>query len=207
MSGPAASRLPVNLDEDDRKLVVLNEFRLAFSWSEDRWTHSLELRNGQAWRPVASSLEAGGSPDPTRVVSPSYQQFHWHEDGSGGQAMLVGQSGPHHFSAVFTFRMDQSGCLVSADVADRCLSPVEALACTFLVDLPSGNLKDADGSAILWSIASPRGTLALQAGEGTRLALAEAGRRATRVQADALVNYSDSTQRFTYQWRWTPGDL
>jgi hypothetical protein len=197
-----SSRTPAILDEDDRKSVVLDEFRLAFSWSGDRWTHSVELRNGETWLPVAGSLEAGESPDPARVISPSYQQFHWHEDESGGQAMLLGQSGPHHFSAVFTFRADHGGCLVAVEVADRCLSPVEALASTFLVDLPSGTLKDADPTSINWKLEQPLGSLDLKALGRTRLGLAEAGRRAMRVQADCLVDSSTPTQQFAYSWGW-----
>jgi hypothetical protein len=118
--------------------------------------------------------------------------------------MLVGQSGPHHFSAVFSFRIEPGSSAVTVEVADRCLAPLQALASTFLVDLPSGNLADAGPSKVLWSLASPPGTLALAAGDGSQIALAEAGRRATRAQAHATVDPGRSTQHYVYQWRWAP---
>ncbi len=117
--------------------------------------------------------------------------------------MLVGQSGPHHFSAVFAFGIEPNAAVMTVEVADRCLSPVEALASTYLVDLPSGHLQDASNAEILWSLERPDATLALAAGSGSQLALAEAGRRATRVQANARLKSGESTQHFVYQWRWT----
>ncbi len=177
MSGVPDARLPSFIDEDDRKSVVLDDFRLDFTWTGDRWTHAIDLREGERWTRLAASLEAGEVPEPARVMSPSYQQFHWHEDDLGGRAMLIGQSGPHHFSAVFALRgIKGREVVLVVEVADRCLSPIEALACTFLVDLPSGNLKEADPSAILWTLDGPAGKLKLESVDRSQLALAEAGR-------------------------------
>lgn len=204
MSGPAVARIPRFLDEDDRKSVVLDDFRLEFGWTGDRWAHAIAVRGGEDWVRIAASLEAGETPDPARVMSPSFQQFHWDEHEGVGRAMMVGQSGPHHFSAVFSIRSMESGVSLKVEVADRCLSPMEALASTFLMELASSDLKEADASAILWELDRSRGLLKMESVEHCQLALAEAGRRATRVQANAKVESKSSTQQFAYRWQWMP---
>src|SRR4051794_35617311 len=78
--------------------------RIGFQWTGDRWAHSIWIRTGGDWIRVASSLEHDPSPSsPGRVGCPAYQQFHYQEGASGAVAMLVGQAGPHHFSASFQF--------------------------------------------------------------------------------------------------------
>ncbi len=94
--------------------------------------------------------------DPTRVISPAYQQLQFQTDGPKIiQALLVGQSGPHHFSAVFA--MEEAGkpdhvlwpdgafggIYIGIDVADRCREPVDALASTYNVAATSSNLVGA----------------------------------------------------------------
>ena len=109
--------------DGDRRSIATPGLRLAFRWQMDRWLHAVEV--GPSLRPVAWPIE--GDPtrdDPSRVVSPAYQQLEFQEGGGGHQALLVGQSGPHHFSAVFTVRGGEKGAEISVDVADRCRSPV-----------------------------------------------------------------------------------
>jgi hypothetical protein len=99
--------------------------------------------------------------------------------------------------------------VVDVDVADRCRAPVEILAATYLVQLGSSALIDVDAGAegIAWG-GDPLGggRLEFRGGGGADIALAEAGRRAARVQALArLVPATDHhTRRLVYSWRWTP---
>jgi hypothetical protein len=192
----------VELETDGEcRSIVTPTLRLAFRWVDDRWTHSIEP--GPSGVPIARTIE--GDPardDPSRVVSPAYQQLEFQEGGGGMQALLVGQSGPHHFSAVFTVEESEGGTDIMADVADRCRAPIQALACTYWVDVRSGDIVDASPSGIQWSIAS--GRLAFEVSSPGSAQLSEAGRRATRVQANASLVPGAYTHRCLYRWRWRP---
>jgi len=193
--------MPELVTDGDLRSIATPTLRLAFRWVGDRWTHALEVGR-DARVPIAWPIE--GDPardDPARVVSPAFQQLEFQEAGSGLQALLVGQSGPHHFSAVFTVEESGGGAAVTVDVADRCRGPVEALASTYWVDAVSGDLVDADESAIRWSVAG--GRLGFEATPPTRAQLSEAGRRATRVQATAPIVAGVHTHRCIYRWRWS----
>ncbi len=75
-----------------------------------------------------------------RVVSPAYQQIHLEQDKAKGvvRAFLVGQSGPHHFSAAFEVAERPHGAVIDVDVADRCRAPVEYLAATYAIEPSPG---------------------------------------------------------------------
>ena len=200
-------------------MIVAGAFRLAFTWLGDRWVHSLEFQgpNVPSHRVLAISVE--GDPDrddPARVVSPAYQDLQFQEAGSTWQALLVGQSGPHHFSAVFEVEQrfpaevpDQTRpgrpqeVFVRVDVADRCRSAVQALASTYTVDASSSELVDAQPTIAAWDLGPHQLTVVSTRAWGpTELAIAEAGRRATQVQAFVRLDPTDVTHRFQYLWHW-----
>ena len=202
-------------------MIVAGAFRLAFLWTGARWVHSLEhrARGASSHRVLAASAE--GDPDrddPARVVSPAYQDIQFQEDGATTQALLVGQSGPHHFSAVFAVerrsRAPGLGWLhpdppgeevhVRVDVADRCRAPIEALAASYTVDATSSDLIDARPTVVAWDLGPNRLTFATDYGGPTQVAWAEAGRRATRIQALAGLDPAAATYRFQYLWHWDP---
>ena len=198
--------MPELVHDGDRRLIVAGRLRLAFRWTGERWDHDLEAhpRDHAGHRILAWSVE--GDPDrddPARVVSPAYQQLQFQEDGPTLQALLVGQSGPHHFSAVFAVEEGPNRVVIKVDVADRCRGPVEALAATYTVDARSDDLVDASPSAAAWDFGPDRLTFA--ATEPASVSLAEAGRRATRIQALAGPGQGSATRRFFYHWRWEPG--
>jgi len=124
--------------------------------------------------------------------------------------LLTGLSFSHHFSAAMTLSRDPrhpSGIVLEFDVADRCRSPVESLAATYLVGLDSDALEAADRGRIAWCVGPPNlGRLELVAGPQAALALAEAGRTATRVQIVAAIQPGTFTHRLRYCWRWTSTD-
>lgn len=189
------------VSEGDRRSIVTSSLRLEFRWSEDRWIHAIEPIPSS--RPIVRTIEGDlDSDDPTRVVSPAYQQLEFQERDAGLQALLVGQSGPHHFSAVFTVEESRGVSNISVDIADRCRSPVESLTCTYWVDVVSGDLLAADPSLIQWRLGS--GQLDFLATQPGSAQLSEAGRRATRVQANASLVRGSNTHRCLYQWRWRP---
>ncbi len=179
---------------------------LTFVRAGVRWTHSLTVTCPLVCREaIARAVE--GDPmrdDPARVVSPVYQDIQEHPVQGGVCVLLTGQATPHHFSAVVTARRDGPSHLIEVDIADRCRAPIDVLAATYLVQLGSNELIDADAERIAWG----GGTLGQSRLEfSTRgvddVALAEAG-RATRVHALARPVPSTHTQRLFYCWRWTP---
>jgi len=206
--------------QDDRQAIVAGDFRLTFRWAGDRWAHELEHRGPRDPRPLARSFEAAAEHDgPARVVSPAFQQLSFQEVGPKIQALLVGQSGPHHFSAVFEvegrksrrsddwpYPEDPQTVAIKVEVADRCRAPVEGLASTYRVAADSGELSGeppGDGPPELtWDLGPNR--LGFVAPPPARVALAEDGRRATRVQAVAASPPGLSTYRWTYYWQWCP---
>jgi hypothetical protein len=194
---------------DDRAVLSGLGLRLVFARVGDRWTHSLELSQGSSIA-LTQALESDPERDDARrVLSPLYQDIHRHEPakGSGLCLLLTGRSFPHHFSAVVSLRGDprQPDWLeIDFDVADRCRAPLESLAATYWVGVSSGALVDAKPSRIAWDPRGPyHGRLELIAEAPATLALAEAGRHATRVQALAKIEPATFTQRLRYRWRWT----
>ena len=196
------------VEAEDRRAILAPGVRLTFLRDGDRWTHALEVGKGPA-RVVGGIAQAvEGDPardDPSRVVSPAYQDIQPHASGGDIQALLMGQATPHYFSAVVTARREGRGVSIKVDVADRCREPVAALAATYLVRLGSGALIDASADRIIWGGgALGGGRLELSAEGPATVALAEAGRQASRVQALAGILSSTFTQRLVYRWRWTP---
>jgi hypothetical protein len=198
---------------DDRLSISGPGWTVRFDRAGDRWTHSLWF-GGPGHEPseVVSAMESQPErDDPARIVSPVYQELHRHEPASdkteGVCLLLTGHFFQHHFSAAISlFRdADRPGFVVlDFDVADRCRSPVESLAATYVVHLGSSELAAGDPHAIAWnrgSIVPGRPALDCSTAAGT-LALAEAGRQGTRVQAMADIDPATFTHRLRYRWRW-----
>lgn len=180
------------------------DFRLEFQWNGERWVHELVFLSAGGFSRVAQSFESDpGRDDPRRVVSPTYQQLETQDGPEGQGALLLGQFGPHHFSAVFAVRDHGQGVEVKVDVADRCRAPLDALASTYTVFLPSGDLIEAAPERVVWAPNSTSGTRLQFDGLGSsRVVIAEGGRQGIRVQADAKIDPSTSTQRCIYRWHW-----
>jgi hypothetical protein len=175
-----------------------NPLRLVFGWDGARWCHRLEAGG----RRVCSSLESDPNlTDPEVIVSPAYQQEIVQETHAGPRVLLVGQSGPHHFSAVFEVARDRAAVHIGVDVAVKSPTPPRSLAATYEVDLGSGNLRDGGDTFADWSLdGSSAGFLRF---ESERVALASVGRGAIREQALALIDPTKPTQRLRYQWKWS----
>ncbi|MDX2037672.1 MAG: hypothetical protein SFX72_13560 [Isosphaeraceae bacterium] len=183
----------------DAPALDLPPLRVVFEWTGDRWTHRLEVSGNPLARPVDLAPEAE---NPARVVSPAYQQLEFQDapDGSGRQALGVGQTGPHHFSAVFWSRRIDGRPAIDVDVADRSRANIEFLAATYTVFRTSGDLLSADERRISWSIDADH-VLELHALGDAALCLSEAGRSATRIQIVARLHTAEKTHRC--RWRWT----
>lgn len=170
----------------------------------DRWLHEFGFGAGD---PFASSVEADpAAPEanPSEILSPTFQDLQWHpEVAPKARALLTGQATYHHFSAVVAASIRPDGLLEwEIDVADRCRGEIAALTSTYIINASSSDLIDAAPDRIAWN--HPKGRIDLTVSLGATLALAEAGRRTTRLQIMAKIDPRSNTQRYIYRWRWTP---
>ena len=193
-------------ESDDRAVMSAPGFQVTFVRTGARWTHRLEFDGIEV---VLAEENDSDRDDPARVVSPVYQEVQHHKllNWPGLCGLLTGQLAQHHFSAAVKLFRDverPDRLVVDIDVADRCRAPVESLAATYLVRLDSGALADASPRMIAWNPFSPsRARLEVEVEPPSVLALAEAGRHATRVQALAAIQPGTFTHRLRYRWFWT----
>jgi hypothetical protein len=196
-----------HIEQDESHLCIVWGVGLLFLRKDDRWVHVV-----QATRPpflsrpliVASHEWDEARDDPERVASPVFQELQLHRDADGRpHVLLLGMSGAHHFSADFLCEDRDGMSRIAVDVAERCRRADASFhASTYDVDLDSGQLAAADASTIAWD--ADAGRLTLAAGPSTSLAMAEAGRRATRVQALAEIGVVVATRRWQYSWSLAP---
>jgi hypothetical protein len=180
--------------------------RLLFRWDGARWSHRIELE-GDA---IADSLEfQPGRDDPKQAPSPAYQQVSGQAQPGVARALLVGQWGPFHGSAVYSLFEDEGAreVVVESDIAVRGPSSLRSLASTYVVRLRSGDLASASPQGIAWNLRNGLvGQLGFEPlGASCHVSLAEAGRSATRVQVSADLTPGAATQRLLYRWRWRVG--
>ena len=203
--------MPELSEGEDLRSIKARGLRLVFRWTGARWEHWLDHQPDDRSRPRVLAVSVEDDPtraDPARVVSPAFQQLHFQAEGPAIRALLVGQSGPHHFSAVFTVEEQDAGHVsIRVDVADRCRAPIEILASTYIVDARSGELREASPSLAAWDLGPDLGCLTFFAGKPAQVALAEAGRAATQIQAYDGPEANSATHRLFYQWHWLPDPI
>ncbi len=195
--------MPILDESNESRAILASGFRLGFFWIGDRWCHSIDLGHDSRLQRVAVSLE--GHADAGRIVSPALQQLqfqHPNDDPDTLQALLVGQSGTHHFSVVLTVSETPATVRLSVEVANRCRLQIHALASTYAVDLPSSQILDASTSGVSWSLPSLSGAiLSFESVPPTRTDLREAGRRACHVQACPPILERQPTHCWNYHWK------
>jgi hypothetical protein len=205
---------------DDRVIIGAPCARITFLRRDDRWIHEITLTDDSGERASMSaswlvkSLECGlDHADPQRIVSPVYQEIHRHEvPGQKFRAvrvLLTGHLFEHHFSAAVSVMPDPQEprfAVLEFDVADRCRAPVQVLAATYVVAAGSNELVDAGPHGVVWTGLGPgvaKIRMEMRCEPPVTLAMAEAGRQATRVQALAAIDPSLFTHRLAYRWRWS----
>ncbi len=187
---------------DDVYAIASSRFRLSFVRDGDRWGSLHRRRDRCRLATRRRSIEGGD--DPTRVVSPAYQEIQLRDDAGSRPAFLIGQSGPHHFSAVFTVRETPEAATVEVDLADRCREEVESLGCTYGVDRASGGPIVNDPEQLDWGLGT--GRLVPGGPRADPPALDESWRASTRARVaspDRSVESHGSA--CLYRWRWSIG--
>ncbi len=213
---------------DDEQVIVLPELSVRFRRQGYRWTYAIEAGTDPCVT-IAKPVEwdtAGD--DPTRVISPVYQEIHF--QGGGDEALLVGMAGSHYFSAsvrgshslkyvyehgtVFGYAESE----FEFDIASRCSTRTDVIECNFEILIPPadyhfGNSKDAEASqgfvndwrdSLVWLLPGGetdlRLTLRGAVDPSTRVALMDRTPRAwsARIAPEKLV--TSGTNRIYYTW-------
>lgn len=168
----------------------------------DRWIHEVGPADGPPW--LATVENPPDADDPSQVVSPVYQEVQHHsfdDDERRVRLLLTGLLHKHHFSAVLTIEVDDSGAtVVDLDVADRCRDAVSRLAATYEIRLAPGDLEDATPEVATWSLGDAALTMAAIGGTG--LATTAKGPRSMLAQAVAVISPGTFTHRLRYRWTW-----
>jgi hypothetical protein len=190
------------VERDDERSVVSPTSRLIFRRDGKRWSHAIEVAGFGSF---AESVEADPSrDDPRRVVSPTYQELHFERRGHAVLALLVGQYGPHHFSAAIRVEEHEGdgppGMSLLVDAADRCRSEVHALAATYVARTPIGMLRAATDRDISWDLRSAEVKLGVGGEGGSTVSLAESAGSASLAQIVAGIVPGRATHRLIYRW-------
>jgi hypothetical protein len=202
--------------DEDQCAIHTADLRLAFAWKGDRWSHLLVLGQGGQRRSFADSIEQPEGGDPSRVLSPTFQDIHVQEERNAIVALLIGKSGPHHFSGSFhvseSLSSGERRSVVIADLADRCLDPIDAVASTYqvhhfgvrsmLVDSGPTTARwttEAEGTSVSLDVTGASGTddAGPQAGH---LALAQPNLQHLWAQITAKRVSDLATRQWSYRW-------
>lgn len=194
--------MPSEINNELARLSLAGPFSLLFVQDPDRTAHRFVLQTIGTQSLLLQSVELGGDAAGSPLASPVFQAVHEENLPQGPALMAVGQWGKIHFSGVF----QQVGSGVSkCDIAARVRQsdPVQ-LASTYTLVATTSDLVSADESHIVCRVPGMNLSLRIDAGKGSRLALAEAGRAALRVQIlPELENQANLPAARTIQWNYT----
>ena len=203
------------------------DLRLTFRWAEDRWTHAIEVGEESGRRLFAESVEQSTfHGDPTRVSSPTYQDGHAGMEDSGEEGrlwprnLLVGGSGPHHFSAAFTLYPTTSSStqpplayrqtMLSVSVADRCRTQINSLGATYHIASDAGVPNVSRRNLAIWTFPKEELQVALRVsnhGEISRgITLTESLSGGVLARAETETRTGQATHVLQYDWLVRRGD-
>lgn len=200
-------------EAENLRIIATPDLRLIFRRSGGRWSHTLEVRDGQDWQGFAESVETDADRDaPSRIVSPTYQELQWRREENSAFALLTGSFGPHHFSTVFRMfepRIKGGRSVFHVDINDRCQSEVKSLASTYRILSPPSTLGDATPVGTYWPLPGGNGSILLGCSDDdelpARISLAEASRSQMLAQVEAIPRETENTRRFLYWWSLATG--
>lgn len=198
--------------EEPYQAIGTSGFKLVFHWVEDRWAHAILVGEAPETHLAVRSIEGGViGYDAREIAEPVYQEVNIGRDGDAAVALLIGQSGRHHFSA--TFRLVEMGTNISvhADIADRQTRPLpepRPLACTYVVESPPNCIEESSHKFVRWSCSHPAGRLVIAAADSmptsTIVLTDDAGPDACLVRPIARFDLEATTQRSRFTWTWEP---
>ncbi len=191
------------VEGEEEKSIVVSDVRLTFQRTADRWSHSVHIG---PYTFVRSLEETPDRNQPRDVLTPTYQDIHLQSEELAVLVMLVGQSGPHHFSAVFRVTWDRVNptrfVTIDVDIADRCLGPVDSLSSTYLVDLGDAGLLAEEPDWMDWLIGDAHVDLFFnpKVAPPGKFVVGREGGSSQEVRISAKIEPGVSTHRLSYLW-------
>lgn len=165
--------------------IVLPQAFLKIVEFEDRLAHVLgAITTGD----LLKSVDLDPSEPGLGPTSPVFQESHVEKHDFSLRLMLVGQWAKVHFSAVIEHRFDRPDEL-RFGIAARIRQPAPLrLGSTYTLFASPVRILSADSHGVEVVIPDSDDILRIDAAENSRLALAEAGRSALRLQITPLLN-------------------
>ncbi len=197
------------IEEADRR-VLLNRSRgfvLVFDRHGESWSHHMgSLGADGRWEGGSARLLASVEALPERleverIVSPTYQDLHVDRSKREPEVLLVGQYGPHRYSAVFSLECgDDVGIVV--DLADRCRQSYDNLACTYQL-AERATFESGDQRRLVFGWPAPSDAwVQLEAAEPASVQARPVNAFTTLVQVLTTPAQASATHRCRYALRW-----
>lgn len=200
--------------------VATSRFAVDLAFQNDRYIHEIALLDSTERIVVARSAEPSANlaahessnrPENQGAEVPVHQEAHFPRSNPGRTALLVGQSGVHHYSLSIHLIEDDDRrrARIEFDHADRLARiPTEGirdLSVLYFINLPIVDATEVDTERVRWITREPSGLLTIEtlreADRPTRIVVAEAGRRGAWIEIAPRAT-SEFTRRCRYVWTW-----
>ena len=200
--------------------IAIARLAVDFAFHNDRYTHEIALVDSGKRLVLARSAdpsanfaahEAANRLENDGSEVPVHQEAHFPRSDPGRTALLVGQSGFHHYSLSIHLIEDENRrrARIEFDHADRLARiPTEGirdLSVLYFINLPIVDATEVETERLRWITREPSGLLTIEtlreADRPTRIVVAEAGRRGAWVDI-APHPTTDAGRRCRYVWTW-----
>ena len=163
--------------------VVTPHVSYRFLWMGDHWKQEIVSCGGCQAIPRIWSVEQRPTQDLTENLgSPLYQTLSIGQEHPGiAMAHLVGQSGPHHYTATYRFEERPEEFLVDVEVTDKCLHATLPITATYLIESSQGWLDCGETATITWH--NPESCLVFEAEPPAKVEANESGMGTIRLKA------------------------
>jgi len=178
-----------------------------FLWMGDHWKQEIVSRGGCQAIPRIWSVEHRPTYDDSENLgSPLYQRLKILEEQPGrAVAHLEGHSGPHAYSASYTFEERGEELVIDFDVTEKSHHSSQPITATYLIESSAGRLHCDLAATISWP--HPESRLVFEVEPPAKVEANEAGMGTIRLKAVLVPDPSTDVHRFHYRMRWitSPG--
>lgn len=199
--------------------IATSRLAVDFVFHNDRYIHEIALVDSGKRLVLARSAEPSAGRETDGAIPrqndgsdvPVHQEAHFPRSDPGRTALLVGQSGVHHYSLSIHLIEDENRrrARIEFDHADRLARiPTEGLrdlSVLYFINLPIVDASEVETERVRWITREPSGVLTIEtlreADRPTRIVVAEAGRRGAWIEI-APHPTTDAGRRCRYVWTW-----